>query len=339
MSVTDINKEKLNAIRNKLAKSQGFQFSENLKSVFDLNGHRQAESMPNNNVEQNDPMEEDLPDLTPLLDSISILSGSSSQIQTQLKLETLENLVNLPQSQLKIAISSIDMASWADEITADLLKEISKSENIPNANAAYLVYAATYSKITALKSNVPRILMNSIQQLTKDEGKCVIDGLIVPLLFQSGLSKPQCEVINKSTTELNPSQRLFLLKTILSDGESYFATNTDIKLISNDNRNYLRPWNDNVFQLISTILSTQPLVNFDRTHLFDLVQPLQTIVQSNPKDKGSMQLLLLLTSKYAQAIIEFSCIDLIEEICQLSTMFLKRSVLGQLTSIKKKMLV
>ena len=81
------------------------------------------------------------------------------------------------------------------------------------------------------------------------------------------------------------------------------------------------------------------MVNFDRTHLFDLVQPLQTIVQSNPKDKGSMQLLLLLTSKYAQAIIEFSCIDLIEEICQLSTMFLKRSVLGQLTSIKKKMLV
>jgi hypothetical protein len=42
MSVADINIEKLNAIRNKLAKSQGFQFSENLKSVFDLNGHRQA---------------------------------------------------------------------------------------------------------------------------------------------------------------------------------------------------------------------------------------------------------------------------------------------------------
>lgn len=45
MSVADINREKLNAIRNKLAKSQGFQFSENLKSVFDLNGHRQAGSI------------------------------------------------------------------------------------------------------------------------------------------------------------------------------------------------------------------------------------------------------------------------------------------------------
>lgn len=56
--------------------------------------------------------------------------------------------------------------------------------------------------------------MNSIQQLTKDEGKCIIDGLLVPLLFQSELSKPQCEVINKSTSELNPSQRLFLLKYV-----------------------------------------------------------------------------------------------------------------------------
>lgn len=41
------------------------------------------------------------------------------------------------------------MASWPDDITADLLKEISKSENIPNANAAYLVHAATYSKVTS----------------------------------------------------------------------------------------------------------------------------------------------------------------------------------------------
>lgn len=42
MFVADINREKLNAIRNKLAKGQGFQFSDNLKSVFDPNGHRQA---------------------------------------------------------------------------------------------------------------------------------------------------------------------------------------------------------------------------------------------------------------------------------------------------------
>lgn len=104
-----------------------------------------------------------------------------------------------------------------------------------------------------------------------------------------------------------------------------------------DNRNYLRPWNDAVVQIMSTLLSTQPLLELDKSLLFGLVQPLQTIVQSNPKDKGAMQLLLLLTSKYAQAIIEFQAIDMVEEICQSSTMFLKRAVLGQIASMRKKL--
>ncbi|CEP17470.1 hypothetical protein [Parasitella parasitica] len=365
MSVADINREKLNAIRNSLAKNQEYQFSDTLKSVFDPKGQSQTvdpiwlmhlcihtdnpvikpimskrsksnEPMPNiSTQEQNDPMEEDLPDLVPLIESMSIFTGPSSQIQTQVKLESLESLINLPHAQLKAATSFIDMPSWEDEVTADLLKLITKAENIPGVNAAYLTYSATYPKIISLKSNVPRILMSSIQQLANDKGKCVIDGLLVPLLFQSELGKPQCEVINKTISELAPSQRLMLLKTVLSDGESYFALNTT--LLSSNNRNYLRPWTDPVFQILSTILSTQPLVPFDKTLLFDLVQPLQTIVQSNPKDKGSMQLLLLLTSKYAQTIIEFDSISLIEDICQSSTMFLKRSVLSQLASIKKKL--
>lgn len=123
---------------------------------------------------------------------------------------------------------------------------------------------------------------------------------------------------------------------ILSDGESYFAANTTTNLVSIDNRNYLRPWKDTAVQIISTILSTQPLIELDKPLLYGLVQPLQTIVQSNPKDKGAMQLLLLLTSKYAQAIIEHHAMDLIEEICQSSTMFLKRAVVGQIASMRKK---
>lgn len=50
-----------------------------------------------------------------------------------------------------------------------------------------------------------------------------------------------------------------------------------------------------------------------------------------------MQLLLLLTSKYAQILVEFGAIDTIEAICQTSTMFLKRSILGQIASIKKNL--
>jgi hypothetical protein len=88
---------------------------------------------------------------------------------------------------------------------------------------------------------------------------------------------------------------------------------------------------------MNSILSTQPLVTLNKTCLFDLVRPIQTVVQSTPKDKGSMQLLLVLTSKYAQTLVECNALVLIEDICQTSTMFLKRSVSGQIASIKKNL--
>lgn len=123
---------------------------------------------------------------------------------------------------------------------------------------------------------------------------------------------------------------------ILSDGELYFSNNES--LVSNNDKRYLRPWSDTVFQILNTILSTQPFVTLDKACLFDLVRPIQTVVQANAKDKGSMQLLLVLTSKYAQTLVECNALGLVEETCQTSTMFLKRSVLGQIASIKKNML-
>lgn len=121
---------------------------------------------------------------------------------------------------------------------------------------------------------------------------------------------------------------------ILSDGEIYY-TNTQ-NPIKGDNRKYLRPWDDRVFQILNTILSVQPLISLTKASILDLTQPIKAVVQANPKDKGSMQLILLLTSKYPQALVEFGVLELIEEICQTSTMFLKRAVLSQIASIRKK---
>jgi hypothetical protein len=123
-------------------------------------------------------------------------------------------------------------------------------------------------------------------------------------------------------------------RVILSDGEIYY-TNSQYPIKGN-NRKYLRPWNENIFQILNTILSAQPLISLTKTSIIDLVQPIKAIVQANPKDKGSMQLLLLLTSKYPQALVEFSVLDLLEDICGTSTMFLKRAVLSQIASIKKR---
>lgn len=102
-------------------------------------------------------------------------------------------------------------------------------------------------------------------------------------------------------------------------------------------RKYLRPWNSSVFQILNAILTTQPLIPLDKEGLFDLLQPIQTIVELVPKDKSSMQLILVLTSKYPQVLVEFDAIEFVEKICQTSTMFLKRSVQGQISSIKKNL--
>lgn len=123
------------------------------------------------------------------------------------------------------------------------------------------------------------------------------------------------------------------IRVILSEGEIYFS-NIDYPFPASE-RKYLKPWSDSVFQILSSILSTQPLITLNKTGLFELLQPIQAIVQANPKDKSSMQFLLLLTSKYPQALVEFSAIESVESICKISTMFLKRSVLGQISSIRK----
>lgn len=127
--------------------------------------------------------------------------------------------------------------------------------------------------------------------------------------------------------------RYIIIRVILSEGEIYFS-NIDHPFPSSE-RKYLKPWSDSVFQIMSSILSTQPLITLNKISLFELLQPIQAIVQANPKDKSSMQFLLLLTSKYPQALVEFSAIENVESICKISTMFLKRSVLGQISSIRK----
>ncbi|KAI9265374.1 hypothetical protein EDC94DRAFT_604682, partial [Helicostylum pulchrum] len=274
-------------------------------------------------------------DLSDLLDSLSVFTLSGSQIPTEKKTRALRNLIELSLPNLKVALKSIDIKLWSDDIVSDLNKEIMNTENIPGANATLLIHAAYYPKISELTSSAPRLLMNNILLIAKEVGKSVVDGLIVPLLFQSNLDRPQSEVITKVISEsLNVSQRLTLLKAILSDGELYFSSNNENIMTS---RKYLRPWGNSIFQILNTILIAQPLLSLDKPGLFDLLQPIQTIVELTPKDKSSMQLLLVLTSKYAQVLVEFDALDTIEKICQISTMFLKRSVLGQITSIKKNL--
>ncbi|CEI93109.1 hypothetical protein RMCBS344292_07352 [Rhizopus microsporus] len=171
--------------------------------------------------------------------------------------------------------------------------------------------------------------MNGILSLAREQGKLIINGLLLPLLFQSSLERPQFEVINKTAMEsLKPAHRLVLLQAILSDGEMYHSDHAD-------NRRSLRPWSDTIYQLIGNVLSCQPLMTLTKEALDEIIQSVRTTVSFNPKDKNSMQLLLIITSKHAQEVVEFDCIETIESISNSSKMFLKRAVLGHIAAIKK----
>lgn len=102
-----------------------------------------------------------------------------------------------------------------------------------------------------------------------------------------------------------------------------------------DNRRSLRPWSDTIYQLIGNVLSCQPLLTLTKEALDEIIQSVRTTVSFNPKDKNSMQLLLIITSKHAQEVVEFDCIETIESISNSSKMFLKRAVLGHIAAIKK----
>ncbi|EIE83065.1 hypothetical protein G6F46_001021 [Rhizopus delemar] len=276
---------------------------------------------------------ENTKDLTPLLDSILSLAKSDSQIQPERKTKILQELLNLSDSAFNTIAHSIDFKTWSDDLASDLCKEIQSTKSASKSVSTLLIVAIVYPKIANLNSTASRLLMNSILSLAKEQGRLVIDGLIIPLLFQSMAGRPQFEVISKVVAEsLKSSHRFFVLQAILSDGEIYYSHKVDERAVS---RHSLRPWNEAIFQLVGSLLSSQPLLALTKEVLQEILHVIRATVEFNPKDKNPMQLLLIITSKHAQAVAEFDCIEAIESILTSSKMFLKRAVLGQLTSIKK----
>ncbi|KAI8335621.1 hypothetical protein BD560DRAFT_340309 [Blakeslea trispora] len=209
------------------------------------------------------------------------------------------------------------------------------SLDLPKLHLTFLVYAILYPKIIGLSSSAPRWMMNLVLTIAKQEGKPILNGLIVPLVFQTDLAKPQTEVILKLAESLSDSQRYLFLQILLNDGEDYFTS--ALSVLSNQHRHTLKPWNDSLFQILQTILKP-PLKQLTKRDLEDLLRSIDMLVQADPKDKQSMQLLLLLTSKYSQWLVEFDMIVTVERIAQTSTMFLKRAVLSQMSALQKKSL-
>lgn len=75
-----------------------------------------VKSEPIHNVQQDDSMEEDLPGLRALAESLSIFSvDSSSQIQSQVRVESLGSLVDLPLAQVSVYRNAI---GWVTDFSS-----------------------------------------------------------------------------------------------------------------------------------------------------------------------------------------------------------------------------
>ncbi|KAI9014472.1 hypothetical protein CLU79DRAFT_707946, partial [Phycomyces nitens] len=180
--------------------------------------------------------------------------------------------------------------------------------------------------ISLLKTSLSRLIATPLSHLAQNMGKVVLDSIVLPLLEQPSLGQPQSEVVHKLiTTSFSPSIRAIFLRTLLDPSTQ--SSGTLVAL----------PWTEPILGIVNGLLSTMPLLPLDATVAHDLIQSIRLTVQANPKDKASMQLLLVLTTKYAHCLVESDLVSSIESIVAMSQMFLKRAVQAQIGSIKKKL--
>ena len=90
---------------------------------------------------------EDEEDLNPLVESIRLLStSSSSQVQIQQRMTVLTSVVTLSTPQLKKVIDSVDFSCWSEDTVSDCFQELT-TETIPKANLVLIIYAIFYEKV------------------------------------------------------------------------------------------------------------------------------------------------------------------------------------------------
>ncbi|KAI8084859.1 uncharacterized protein BX664DRAFT_337954 [Halteromyces radiatus] len=248
--------------------------------------------------------------------------------------------------EVKTACEHIDFTNWTDDALADMYDTFGSMDNLGHLVACTVVQSSLYPYVIRLKTSLSRLLMNSVLQLGKVHGNVILNGLIFPLLNTTENNKEvgqsQMELISKLiTNSLSPSSRLTLLKFMIAGNSSIGLTRHNIKGIISDypmlsSSTTTTVPSDTIMQLLNIISSSQPLISLDTMTIRQLIQTSHQVVQARPKDKACMQLLLTLTSKHAQSLVDANILDDLEAVCNESNMFLKRSVLGQIASIRKK---
>ncbi|KAI8879941.1 hypothetical protein K501DRAFT_335706 [Backusella circina FSU 941] len=141
-------------------------------------------------------------------------------------------------------------------------------------------------------------------------------GLIIPILFDTATERMHIDMLEKLITKtFGPIERLYLLDCILAHHQE---------------------WNDYIIQVIGFVLDTEPFVALDGIRVRGVLSSVTQTIQTNPKDKGSVRLLITLSKKYQAILLGDHLIDSMEQVAKLSKHMMSKSLLSQLNQLKKQ---
>ncbi|KAI9304490.1 hypothetical protein BJ944DRAFT_249839 [Cunninghamella echinulata] len=310
--------------------------------ILDISTQLSQSQEQNNHHHSNDSIliQQEIEPLLNKVQTIAAIQDSQKQQQsTQEILLIYQEILRLPLNKIKIVCDSIDFSLWPEENLCDLLGSFLKEENLNHSVGNIIIQSSLLPLVIRLSSSLSRILMNSLLDLGKQYGNIVMDGLILPILndvYEGKIEfgRPQIELFTKLINNSFPtSTRITLL--------NYLAFEYHQKILSTNNnssQHHQQSASNHIIQFINTIVSSQPPITLNETMLRQLLQIAQSVIEIQPKDKGCMQLLLTLINKHAQSIMETNVLGDLENVAKQSDMFLKKSILGQVSSLRQKSL-
>ncbi|KAI9274626.1 hypothetical protein BDA99DRAFT_601772 [Phascolomyces articulosus] len=237
----------------------------------------------------------------------------------------IQQLAQLENTQqLTYLLGHLNLSDNQDQ-SLDIMEEISRQVDMMT-HYPHILLLLRHILVPQLKkrtSLLPRPLTQQLLQIQNH--RALLQGLVLEYITSSKDNSPFPTVHNTTLIKLIQQWSPSLRQTFIHD------------LLQT------RPWKkekeDTILILIDKALTQLPLFT-SLPFLDELLHVIRLGVQSDPKAKGYMQLLLILTSKYGTLLVTTSMetLDKVEHIAQSSDMFLKRAVLGQLTSIRKKLI-
>ncbi|CDH54264.1 predicted protein [Lichtheimia corymbifera JMRC:FSU:9682] len=211
-----------------------------------------------------------------------------------------ELLVTLPLPQVDYVCQQ-RKGTWSQEHIMDLCHAISNNTSSLSSMACIsaLVRHVVIPNVDSLQK---RVFLTSVTEHIPE--RSLLDGLVIPMLPE--LTRPRVQILLK--LPLTPTSRASLLRAV--------CTNASLK-----------PWSDALLQFIERTLSQQPL----------LTTGITSDVATTLVNEANLQILLVLTSKYGQLLVNQQLLNVVEAKAQASQQVLKRAVLGQVTSIRKRL--